>query len=86
MQQRAAVWLQHLFTKHLAEAAPNTCIALKSNLYVLHEEGTVSSYCKFVNYSFKRCSADEVIAEMDTIIMQITKPWNNLPPEYVKAL
>lgn len=59
-----------VFMKLPAVADFKAFIAHKSKLHKRQTEGTVTSYCKAINYLLEMCVTDDVIFETDGDMMQ----------------
>lgn len=70
----------------LAPDAMKVCIAPRSKSHKRQKEGTVTSYCKAMNYKLKKYATDTVIAKNDGDEMCSTQLSNKLRTKHAKAL
>lgn len=86
VHERAAVWLILLFMKLPTAVALNTGIVLKSKSHDRHQEGALTSYGEAVNQLLETYATEDVIAEANADMMQLTQPSNKLPAECSESL
>lgn len=74
VHEEAFLGLLQLFMKHRTDAALNDRIAMRSKSHKHQKEGTITFYCKAVNYLLDTCVTDDVIAETYAKMMHFTQP------------
>lgn len=86
VHERAAHRLLPFFMNRRADAAFNARIALLSKWHSRQKEGTISSYCKTLNYIPETYVEDDFIGVTDTKLMWFTQLSSKSSMEYAGAL
>lgn len=86
VHKRAVSWMIYLFFKRPTVTPATARIALKKSWHKCQKEGTVTSYCKAVNYLLKTYSKDDMVAETDPDIMQFAHQSSKSRTEYAEDL